>query len=70
MIDKDRLIQLIANAPVMDEEKIGWTKLAEFMNEDELNKLMEVLQKEQDDLEELRAKYTARVEEAVLEESV
>lgn len=68
MIDKDILAQLIADSPMMDEEKTGWIRLAEFMNEEELQQLMNTLQKEQVDLATLREDYVQKIAQVVEEE--
>ncbi|MBU4315565.1 hypothetical protein KJ673_04160 [Patescibacteria group bacterium] len=68
MIDKDKLAQLIADSAMMDEEKTGWIHLAEFMNEEELQQLMDTLQKEQVDLAVLREEYVQKIAKVVQEE--
>jgi len=70
MIDKDKLAQLIADADMLEEEKIGWVRLAEFMNEDELQQLMDTLQSEQDKLSALRSDYIVKIDKLLIKEAV
>ena len=70
MIDKDKLAQLIADADILEEEKIGWVRLAEFMNEAELTQLMDALQSEQDKLAALRSDYIAKIDKLLIKEAV
>lgn len=59
------LVSLVLNSRSLakDEEKQSWFNLVPMMNEDQVNKLRDILTRERDKIAEIEAKYEKKKEE-------
>lgn len=65
MVDATHLAQLLAHAPMTDQERDGWLKLLPHMQPQDIEELTELMEKEQQDLRALRVEYLKKVQATI-----